>query len=1231
MDGVSQHEDIWLAPTGSVCRYIGPDPMKSSSSQWDLSLRDYGNLDFSAGTSPLYPKEWKVAVYRHLQGFGLCLDEPGIEIWIEVEAHRPLEPQWAGSGAENQSSVAYKRFLWPARLCFRRSAQRPLAHVRGAELVDPTTLDPLKFAEKWFKEMDSGESPQVLMTALETQEPEDLQPRLAVVPEKINSPETFASLAHKITFNERSASAVYPTPPGGVTGAGFTPVPSVDKLPAFSAVGLNNLVQDKPGPVSAGLSQTGYRATPTSLPAVDATAPALEIGSGMYDTTVDDNPFDEMDDNLEAKEVTEADFNFFDEPDFTNFPGEGMEMSLQNTNDLFEDPPEALQAETLQPVDNAVGLPPLSAEEQEGGYNTESGEQSLVSPPAKVIIQENLGELNDGSSYEPVIPHRPLSPMNIRDILSTSCLSSLSPNPSSPSGRTTKGKSRTGYEPILFRENLNFSDGKYRLDGKFWFLPEVKSPKPSDRAAMNLSDIPTVGIPQWPNKEQRHLSWESTAGNRSEGDVQSSSISSNQSCDDDSEPGNISPDRCDTGLRLFLGTKDNSQLFKDKDFTPSPMELSTVNTEISNMGMDVTVSAFLRTLLFASTDWSLDGYFTLAAAYYPVLPQKGDLVQVAQLVVDQFTQSSLNHNRYECSRIKNDYQNILLFCSTEKDDWHGKFSSFDLKRYTSIDDENSMQGLRKDFRYATVGSLSKLDSPHIRIHRGKYDLEVLAPAVFFWESFGLEPTQGQKDIVAFCIHPESAVESADAFLDRFGLLYSSANFGQHSRPRGSKGLISWGLDPIGGREYPAVMRDVIASLPPGGETIVIYIVNPFPYEAAIVDICTAFLSLFRKYISNFDKHTTQLNEIALQILPFDFIASLTSIVTPSQLDYLRLAFEVYSRCPPKSRSSDILSCAPPFTLAKSIPKIVPFKLALDPGSPLTERHSLHIAYSKSLDQRWVTTAWTDNLGRDQLTMTYCLREKNSNISRPMSEIRADIWDVTRHIIGKSHAYWRVMVVTDEPVELNETEAWISLAQHHNQTNATKIELTLLSVNVKPCLYLKLPSPPLQISTYTGPTSSTPASTPNPGIPSPDPSAAAPTPPPSSAEQAQTPVPQSFDTPDSETILVDKSDETWSITLSHRLNTSPSLTSYHSALASGYLIRRRGGTSNTDGIASLCVNVVFTHARIPTELLLKDILRMYRDLAALARTKGIIHAQGDDVLPWHISTVVRGREFLSLVL
>lgn len=229
-------------------------------------------------------------------------------------------------------------------------------------------------------------------------------------------------------------------------------------------------------------------------------------------------------------------------------------------------------------------------------------------------------------------------------------------------------------------------------------------------------------------------------------------------------------------------------------------------------------------------------------------------------------------------------------------------------------------------------------------------------------------------------------------------------------------------------------------------------------------------------------------------------------------------------------------------------------------------------------------------------------------------------------------------------------AWISLVDRHNQGKAVNVELTIITAIPRPGLFLKLPSSQLQLSAFSQqttqlPSTTTPVSTPRPSAPSPDPSGSAPTPPTvtSSApnaptprdEQQQQPYPQqlvqqpSVDS-DTDTILIDKSDESWALILSHRLNNSPSLTTYSPALASGYLIRR-SGTSDTDGLASMSVNIIHSHVRRLADVLLKDILRMYRDLATLARARGIAHVQGNYSLPWHIATAVKGQEILSHVL
>lgn len=212
----------------------------------------------------------------------------------------------------------------------------------------------------------------------------------------------------------------------------------------------------------------------------------------------------------------------------------------------------------------------------------------------------------------------------------------------------------------------------------------------------------------------------------------------------------------------------------------------------------------------------------------------------------------------------------------------------------------------------------------------------------------------------------------------------------------------------------------LSNLPRNDENIVVYILNPFHHGAAVADICSSFLRLFHQYMDDASKrHARNFKELVLQIVPLKFVASADSLVIPPQSEYLRLALEVYSRCAPKGRGTDWTGCAPPVVLAEPIPRAVPFKLASDGVSPLEDGRCFHLAYSHSLDRRWITAAWTDYAGRYQMNMSYCLRERGSVIYRPVVEVLTDIWGATQDILGLSTRHWRMMIAKDEPLEREE--------------------------------------------------------------------------------------------------------------------------------------------------------------------------------------------------------------------
>jgi mediator of RNA polymerase II transcription subunit 13 len=418
--------------------------------------------------------------------------------------------------------------------------------------------------------------------------------------------------------------------------------------------------------------------------------------------------------------------------------------------------------------------------------------------------------------------------------------------------------------------------------------------------------------------------------------------------------------------------------------------------------------------------------------------------------------------------------------------------------------------------------------------------------------------------------------------------------------------------------------------PPTKDTVVVYIINPFSHAAALADICSAFWGLFQKYIDEVEKQQAgQANELVLQIVPFHFIMSTESLVVPSQAQYLSLALEVYTRCPPKSLQSCLLNCAPPMLIAEPVPKTINFKLAPDRSSPLQEAKSLHIACSRSYDQRWVSVSWTDNTGTLQRTMSYCLRFQNSNAARNILEVRNEIWAATKIIMEKTQARWKIIIVNTEPVDQDEVDTWTSLVEQYNMTKPFLSDLTILYVNTTPDLYLEPPPQPLPMSVFNPQISSTPVATPNPSgnAFSPEQSGNAPTPPSGGNAPTPTEIPPDAE---SECLLTDICDESWGVILSHCLNSSPHLTDYRPALASGYLLRRKGPT-DADGAFAMNVNLIYSQKPPSSfENLLREIIARYRDLATLARARSTRTVQ-QNTFPWHIATAVRAQELLSYIL
>jgi mediator of RNA polymerase II transcription subunit 13 len=475
-------------------------------------------------------------------------------------------------------------------------------------------------------------------------------------------------------------------------------------------------------------------------------------------------------------------------------------------------------------------------------------------------------------------------------------------------------------------------------------------------------------------------------------------------------------------------------------------------------------------------------------------------------------------------------------------------------------------------------------------------------------------------------------------LNQMRSIYESSRFGNHDRIQ-SKDIVN-GLMPFAVDSQPqnrvhqlTVLKDttgrlskVLASLNLEEMNLVVYFAYPAGNNALLVQICSAFQHLFNMYRKSLsEKKINATNEIVLQLIPLDFMSSLTSIVVPVPDDYFRLAMEVYDRCMDFTSSSS----SPAIMLEQPLPKNIDFKLnAVPSASVLQENTCLHVAYAQSIDDRWITAVWTDNRGTQQMTASYCLGRKNEPISTAFTVVANEIWETTLAFVSNKKIHWRIMIARVGVMDPSEIDFWTGLAATESDA---QISLTLITVQTDPSLRL-LPVPvtlgPSGNSTYSG---ITPVSTPQASQTSI-----------LSPENATTPVRENNSSatavdgplePDSDARLIDYTDQSWGVVLSHRLNNSNSLMEQNLALISGYLVKR-GGSNSDDPPVVMEVNIVYSEVlgnpRTFHESLLREILGYYRGLGTLARVRGVVDAVRD-VRPWHIAAAEKAVKALYMLM
>jgi mediator of RNA polymerase II transcription subunit 13, fungi type len=1213
--------------------------------------------------------------------------------WACMRALRLHPTRSVGDRRWASSFLRQLRFCWPAGLCFQKHARsKPIPLQIEEEDEQGSSYDPLTAAQAWFLDTEKREQ--------EIAKRQEERDRLAVAQDRSDSesrPQPPVNSLSPIAIRRMSGSgaaagAMYPTPPDGIQPSGVTP--SIDGT----------------------MSSPGQQPSTAAVADIDT----VMVGSGIGDEEVFDEVWDANDsqkrdrppeppimfgdlgdDMFSGADITDADFNFFDEQP------EAPDMDLAAVTDAS--PPDG---------DAEAGILHAPHADESAVSNTKPSETAdtptFTKPElrhARSVLEDEV-KLRQAENEQAAKRHKqgagskrsssPFDPAAIFKRVKASMESVPNQVVQTASSKINPGKRRSSiFEKVRFDAQLHI--GRDYQENDDYEFSASSHKHPSNPGSIAHPTLPSYGAQSTSKKGKRLRDLPSNIGNLIS-DLESHSIR---------QQGQRSPAKIEMtpSKEALIDLEDvdsteESSYHSDSDTTPaqSPLtlqkmtEVDTPSALVSSADLDSDPDPQTQsnTMQVLSQFDGLDVAEISPAEYFADLEtvpfQRGisdkDFVQVAQIITEQAVSGHLDVTAVEVGQFMSEAttrrqemaaigRHCLSALHASLPRCLGSAMACSFRPYVDIQDlplagpQGRLQPRLPPGDLPRTASVFTITAPHLEARRTDTRLSVLPSAIGFWESLGLGPASGPKDVSACCVFPgwQGVENGAMALLDKLRVVYESLKLGSFEQlpPVHKK---EWALVPIEmestpssqaasptARIFGSQLNDQMSRLAHAlsystltDRNVVVYFVYLPQQPTSIVNACLAFQFLFEQFKRFLaDRRKTCDTELVLQLVPIDLIANHETIaMTGPPAGFVRLCLETYDRCTLFGGSMP----APAITLELPPPRHIEFRFAADAANPLHENAHMHIAYATSLDGRWVSAAWTDNMGKRQMTASYCLgRRRDAPLATPFTEVAHEIWETTQDLISVWKVHWRIVIAKcGDAMEQWEAEFWSTLA---NTELKASMGLSLLTVSTKPSLQLLPPEVNLPPSTqnvfYT-----TPVSTPQPGTMSPEQSGnpatpmpatpkgatSAPAPaatPPSGTGATVGPTPAA-DTnpatdPEADSVLVDMTETTWGVITAHRLPNTSSLFEHDTALASGYLIKR-GGAKPEDPPVVMEVNVIYLDASPPRafmyEALLKETLGHYRNLGTLARARGIVHGVAD-VRPWHVAAAEKAVKVLGALL
>ncbi|KAK2590772.1 hypothetical protein QQS21_011542 [Conoideocrella luteorostrata] len=1240
---------ILAAPFGMIASNQLPNPFEGGTASMAqtpntqaLSLR---------GASDIHDSLWRQTCLKFLQFRGISPSKLTNCFWVNLLVSKPKLHEAKNDLKRIHQSSSTVTIPWPGPLCFRK---KPI-DVHSTSRVGDTILsgqeeshDPLSNAQAWFNSTAEREEKISKRRAERAAASHEASNNDARVP-KPNGQSPLALRRPSMA----AAGSMYPTPPDALQNLnGVTP-------------SLDGTLSSPGNPLSATAAPDADNSSSNSA----AMAGAFDPGQDFTDSKrqrSDSNLLGEAEhmfgdmggDMFGDNDITEADFNFFDEEE----PGDiDLAAAIDGIGDEVVEPSTSTD---IQPVKEET---PNVTEPSKQGDNTRKDEAVFTKPELRHAISAQ-NDNQRGREKRSGSTKRESSPFDPHTVFKRVRASFATAERAGPTGSDANRITKI-FEKMDFDPTLPMINKKYEQGGQFDYSQNPNPEKPrvepgilpetdylkrhcknsrgsKDHKLHTGSLMGTLPGSEPPNsgscstKLDGHLS-----------DGEQSSVDSDQ---DDSS--NISDDEPMSPLKSSI-----KQMPLDDDAVSqvtSLKELDVVDepdhqlaTELPRLSKPETPETPLSVLFSDPEPLSLE-----------LSLNDEDLIQVAQILTEQAATGTLRlcetaRDVTPSSIVEQSRQSLLVDTRASLQLLREVASPFlpcvesaRLKGFLDIQDvplqgqptrlqPRPIPGRDANAEQLRPSNLYQIPGPHLEVRRSDAKLSVLPSAVIFWESLGLAPSSGSKDITAVCVFPgwKGMADNAKTFLGRVKSVYEVLRLGSMDHMELSTdmddGVLPYEVDRISTSPDATItghgsalvgsmetLRGALSNLTISDTNVVVYFVYSPNNPGTIVEACSAFQRFFDSYQKELlVRKEPAANELVLQLVSADIMSSPTSVVITPLQEIVKLCMETYDRCTLFGGQMP----APAIRLEQPLPRIIDFKLQQTPSAALIKENScIHVAYAQTVDERWVTAAWTDDWGNQQATASYCLGRRGKSPSRSMNEVAHEIWESTLELISAWKVHWRIIITKCGPMDRHEIEFWIDLARTEITASVTMI---LMTVDTNPSL--QLVPPVVKLPQNSVPFYSTPVSTPQANIVSPEQSGTPATP---ANATAGTPGGEAGADLDVDAVLSDVTDQTWGAIVGHRLNNSTSVTDLHPALVSAYLIKRTGSRVE-DAPMAMEVNLVHTDASPRSyEPLLREMLSYFRGLATLSRARGMV-PRDTDVRPWHIAAAEKAVRAMYLLM